>query len=197
MKRPAFRRGMIVRIKEGWDSAGRVGTVLALPILLGQYWVPVLWEDEKDPDFYEAAGLERDDARPLRAWPRRRPADCGWLPAGRGRSAGRLPVVVAAGKSLQDAGAVGGSVARLSGEFQDSWRPAMSVQDGMMKEITDDWLSVFEQHEDGGLKSIFFRLALHTLPEGVDPSDPRVVAALEKIREANPEDFGGNWFDQE
>lgn len=55
------------------------------------------------------------------------------------------------------------------------------------EEITNDWLEVFQKSksEPAGLKSIFFRLALTTLPVGVSPEDPRVVAAIEEIRKAN------------
>ena len=54
-----------VKIRDGWQWAGRVGLVLASPICTRQYplsggqsWTPVLWEDEEDPDFFKTAGLE-------------------------------------------------------------------------------------------------------------------------------------------
>jgi len=50
--------------------------------------------------------------------------------------------------------------------------------------LTDDWIECFDEAKaNGNLSSIFFRLALHTLPEGVDGDDPRVVSAINEIRE--------------
>jgi len=49
-----------VRVKEGWEEAGRKGTVLGEQIFLGQWWCPILWEDEEDPDFHKSTGLEID-----------------------------------------------------------------------------------------------------------------------------------------
>ncbi len=47
-----------VRIKDGWDMAGRVGTRLGFDVMCGQMWTPVLWEGEDDPDFYKTAGID-------------------------------------------------------------------------------------------------------------------------------------------
>ena len=46
-----------VRIKEGWEEAGRVGTLLA-EVEVVQTWGVVLWEDEEDPDCHKRSGLE-------------------------------------------------------------------------------------------------------------------------------------------
>jgi hypothetical protein len=54
MNRPYPKR---VRIKQGWDEAGRTGTALAEGYV-NQTWVMVLWDDEEDPDNYKAASLE-------------------------------------------------------------------------------------------------------------------------------------------
>ncbi len=56
---------MFVRIRTGWAGAGRIGLVLgdmrlikAYPSESGQYWTPVLWEDEEAPTFHKSIGLE-------------------------------------------------------------------------------------------------------------------------------------------
>lgn len=54
--------------------------------------------------------------------------------------------------------------------------------------VTNEWLEVFEQDKDKPeelRKSIFWRLALTHLPEGVNASDPRVIQAIETIKKAN------------
>ena len=51
--------------------------------------------------------------------------------------------------------------------------------------ITDEWLECFGQDIRDGKDlslSVFWRLALHTLPDGVDGRDHRIVAALEEIK---------------
>lgn len=51
--------------------------------------------------------------------------------------------------------------------------------------ITDEWLECFESAKANGSpldESIFWRLALHTLPEGVDPDNEYVKAALAEIK---------------
>lgn len=54
-----------------------------------------------------------------------------------------------------------------------------------MNELTKDWLQLFnEDKAEGALgKSIFWRLAAEVeLPEGVDPDNPEVMAAIGDIR---------------
>jgi len=46
-----------VRIKKGWEGAGRAGTRLGLDVFVEQGWAPVLWDDEEDPTFFKSAGL--------------------------------------------------------------------------------------------------------------------------------------------
>lgn len=59
--KPRFR----VRIREGWDQAGRRGTLYGFLWQI-QAWAAVVWDDEEDPDFVKAAALERaHDERPL------------------------------------------------------------------------------------------------------------------------------------
>lgn len=54
--------------------------------------------------------------------------------------------------------------------------------------LTDEWIECFEEAKTAGnLSSIFFRLALHTLPEGVDDDDPRVVDAIKELRQLERE----------
>lgn len=58
---------------------------------------------------------------------------------------------------------------------------------GVLAAVTEEWVEFYEKQKKDpeNLKSIFWRLALHFLPEGVDPNDPRVLAALDRIREVN------------
>lgn len=53
-----IRKGSVVVIKEGWDKAGRVGICLGSPVFVQQWWVPILFRDAEDPDFFKAAGIE-------------------------------------------------------------------------------------------------------------------------------------------
>lgn len=48
-----------VRVKEGWDGAGKRGVTLgpAMPVG-GMDWVPVLFDNEIDPTFFKLHGLE-------------------------------------------------------------------------------------------------------------------------------------------
>jgi len=50
--------GPRVRIKAGWLDEGLLGTVIGAQVLLGQWWCPVLWDGEEDPDWNKSAGLE-------------------------------------------------------------------------------------------------------------------------------------------
>ncbi len=47
-----------VQVKKGWGDAGRKGTLFTKPIKFGNDWVGVLWDDEEDPDWFKAAGLD-------------------------------------------------------------------------------------------------------------------------------------------
>ena len=53
-----MKKGDRVWIKADWYGGGRIGTVLGDPVFVQQEWVPVLWDDEEDPDFHKMAGLE-------------------------------------------------------------------------------------------------------------------------------------------
>lgn len=56
----------------------------------------------------------------------------------------------------------------------------------IIDELTEEWLEVFEDAKaKGELTSIFFRLSISVLPEGVDPNDERVRKAIEEIRLAD------------
>ncbi len=46
------------RGKEKWDISGKMGTVLGEAIFVKQFWTPVLWDGEEDPDFVKTAGIE-------------------------------------------------------------------------------------------------------------------------------------------
>ena len=47
-----------VMISAGWHGAGRQGTAVGSPVVLGgQTWTGVRWDGEEDPDWHKAAGL--------------------------------------------------------------------------------------------------------------------------------------------
>ncbi len=51
--------------------------------------------------------------------------------------------------------------------------------------LTDEWLEVYNdsvKNKEDFKKSIWWRLAVDVLPEGVDDTDPRVVAAIKDIK---------------
>lgn len=55
-----------------------------------------------------------------------------------------------------------------------------------MNELTQEWLKVYRDLKANGENpsdSIFFRLALHVLPIGVDPDEPEVKQAIAEIAE--------------
>ena len=60
-----------IRIKAGWDWAGRKGRCLAVVELAesDKVWIVVKWDDEDDPGNYEARGLEVIPDEDIR-WPR-------------------------------------------------------------------------------------------------------------------------------
>jgi hypothetical protein len=65
----------------------------------------------------------------------------------------------------------------------------------MGDELTREWLDVFaasKAAEERLADSPFWRLALHTLPLGVDPDHPEVVAALAEIRASVTDGMGGD-----
>ena len=47
-----------VRVKDGWGGAGNKGVCLGEPVFVGQWWLPVKWDNEDDPDFFKITGLE-------------------------------------------------------------------------------------------------------------------------------------------
>lgn len=53
---------MRVRIKPGWENAGKIGKNLERIVYvgqgMGQSWTAVLWEGEEDPDWHKTAGLD-------------------------------------------------------------------------------------------------------------------------------------------
>lgn len=50
-----------VVIKSGFEGAGRRGWIIGSTLELYEIgnikWVPVLWDDEEDPDWFKASGL--------------------------------------------------------------------------------------------------------------------------------------------
>jgi hypothetical protein len=56
-----------------------------------------------------------------------------------------------------------------------------------MNSITLDWLETYRTSKSKSQNladSVFWRLALHSLPRGVDPKHPEVQAALKDIKES-------------
>lgn len=56
-----------------------------------------------------------------------------------------------------------------------------------MKTLTDEWIECFNNDRSEGKRladSIFWRLAVHTLPEGVDAADQRVIDAIQEIKKS-------------
>ena len=49
-----------VRVRAGWQDAGKVGDLLAGPVRdrKGQDWMVVQWDISDDPDMHKATGLE-------------------------------------------------------------------------------------------------------------------------------------------
>lgn len=45
------------RIKKGWEGAGKKGQYLGY-IVKDQRWAIIIFDDDKDPTFFKAAGLE-------------------------------------------------------------------------------------------------------------------------------------------
>lgn len=51
--------------------------------------------------------------------------------------------------------------------------------------LTDEWLEVYNESvksNEDFKQSIWWRLAVDVLPEGVDDTDPRVIAAIADIK---------------
>ena len=49
---------MFMRIKKGFIGEGKIGLVLGETVYVDQPWVPMLFEDQEDPDFFKEYGLE-------------------------------------------------------------------------------------------------------------------------------------------
>ena len=48
-----------VRIKEGWEGEGKSAVQIGGPsVVNGQFWTPVVFENEEEPEFFKTAGLE-------------------------------------------------------------------------------------------------------------------------------------------
>ncbi len=47
-----------IRIKEGWEGFGKSGRALGEPVWVEQFWLPVLWDDEENPEFHKLAGID-------------------------------------------------------------------------------------------------------------------------------------------
>jgi hypothetical protein len=53
--------GMRIRVRKGWDREGEKAIILGPPVFKDQWWVPVLFEGEDDPDLHKAAAFEEFD----------------------------------------------------------------------------------------------------------------------------------------
>jgi len=52
--------GTRLQIAPGWYEEGKKGTVVGHDVFVEQFWTPILWDDEDDPDFHKAIGLEKE-----------------------------------------------------------------------------------------------------------------------------------------
>ena len=52
-----IKRRPRVRISDGWYQADREGRMIGDQVYVEQWWTPVKWDDEDDPDFHKSAGL--------------------------------------------------------------------------------------------------------------------------------------------
>lgn len=57
MEIPETKVVPVVAISDGWCDAGKIAIKLGEPIMVGQWWTPVLFDDEEDPCFFKTAGL--------------------------------------------------------------------------------------------------------------------------------------------
>lgn len=49
----------IVQIKEDWMGAGRIGKCLGDAVEVhGMMWLPLVWDDEEDPEFFKLSGID-------------------------------------------------------------------------------------------------------------------------------------------
>lgn len=48
-----------IRIRDGWEEAGKTGTAIGPAFFYGQLWTPVVWDDNEDPDFVKSIALQR------------------------------------------------------------------------------------------------------------------------------------------
>ncbi|KKN96792.1 hypothetical protein LCGC14_0164360 [marine sediment metagenome] len=46
-----------VRVKGNYDTGGRLGWQIGPEIYAEQWWIPVLWDDDEDPDCFKKVGL--------------------------------------------------------------------------------------------------------------------------------------------
>lgn len=63
-----LKDGDKVQIKYGWCNDGRKGSVVGCPVFIEQWWIPILWDDEEDPDFHKDAGLILRPKEPKALW---------------------------------------------------------------------------------------------------------------------------------
>ena len=49
------------KIKDGWVDEGKSGVVLGDSVWVEQFWTPVLWDGEEDPDFVKTAGIDIEE----------------------------------------------------------------------------------------------------------------------------------------
>ncbi len=61
--REDFRYGEEIIVKSGWLDAGHKGTVIGPSVLVGQWWVPVLWYNEEDPDWIKFSAVESTNSK--------------------------------------------------------------------------------------------------------------------------------------
>ena len=60
-----FHPPVRVRIKDGWEDAGRLGTLVHTHQMSDQNWSMVLWDGEEDPETFKTRGLMRENGKSL------------------------------------------------------------------------------------------------------------------------------------
>ena len=46
-----------VKIKKGWENAGKEGITLGKNVYINQWWTPIKWDEKEDPDWIKTTAL--------------------------------------------------------------------------------------------------------------------------------------------
>lgn len=58
MNEPLAPYGNAIAVKADWYDGKKLGIQVGEPVFVQQWWVPVIWDDEEDPEFHKEAGLD-------------------------------------------------------------------------------------------------------------------------------------------